>query len=61
MKSKLLFGLIVALSLFGIVAVGHCWDCQKVECYNNVECGVGCKCFKSPYKIKGVCAAKDAK
>jgi len=36
----------------------ECWDCDQSDCYFDMDCGLGCWCYKGRHEIEGTCVSK---
>jgi hypothetical protein len=50
--------LIIILSGLLFAANAYCWNCPPKRCSFDVECGVGCFCYKGEYQIYGRCVTQ---
>lgn len=56
--------LIIALGFVTLLFVGieakeaFCWNCPPRVCYYDLDCGIGCWCYKGRYELTGVCVTK---
>lgn len=43
--------------LINWAAPAVCWDCRPRKCWNDLECELGCWCYKGDYQLTGVCVS----
>jgi len=60
MKNKIIIAIVMIVTL-GTLAVAtqvECWDCTPSRCNFNLDCDMGCFCYKGRHQIDGVCVTK---
>ena len=61
MKKKSLivvFILMILILNFIFINSSECWNCSPKKCYFNLDCGIGCLCFKGRGHLQGNCISK---
>lgn len=46
---------VVAGILIGWATPAVCWHCPPKHCSFDLDCGIGCFCYKGEYELNGVC------